>query len=363
MVGRCHFLGNAFAPIALAFAVLDLTGFGRRPRASCCAARSLPTVALLLVGGVWADRMPRHVLLVVFSLIAAITQSAAAALLITRTAHVWQLALLEAVNGVSAAFLAPASMGAVPQTVAPALIQQANALLRLCTNVAKMLGAGLAGLVVAAYGAGWAIAFDAATFLVAGVFFAGLRLPSGGAVRAGMLRELAGGWREFRSRKWLWAIVVQFAFVNAAFSGGFEVLGPVVAVRSLGGPRCGGSSWRSRWSGSSRAVCSRSGTGRGIRCWSAMYGVLIEVPMLIALAVAAPLPVIIAAAFVAGRAWRRSACSGTPPCSTTCRRRRCHGCTPTTRSARSIFSPAGQSLAGPATVAFGLGGAVAAQRG
>lgn len=363
LVGRfVTFLGNAFAPIALAFAVLDLTG-SAGDLGLVLAARSLPTVALLLVGGVWADRMPRHVLLVVFSLIAAITQSAAAALLITRTAHVWQLALLEAVNGVSAAFLAPASMGAVPQTVAPALIQQANALLRLCTNVAKMLGAGLAGLVVAAYGAGWAIAFDAATFLVAGVFFAGLRLPSGGAVRAGMLRELAGGWREFRSRKWLWAIVVQFAFVNAAFSGGFEVLGPVVAVRSLGGPAVWGLVVAVQMVGFL--------AGGLLALWYrprhpllvAMYGVLIEVPMLIALAVAAPLPVIIAAAFVAGAGMETFGVQW----DVTVQRH-----VPAEALSRVyaydalgslIFSPAGQSLAGPATVAFGLGGAVAVSAG
>jgi hypothetical protein len=80
---------------------------------------------------------------VTFSLLAGLTQAAAAALLITGSAHIWQLAVLEALNGTGAAFL------------------------RLATNTAKVLGAGLAGVVVAALGPGWGIAFDAATFVAA----------------------------------------------------------------------------------------------------------------------------------------------------------------------------------------------------
>ena len=79
----------------------------RRPLGIVPAARTLPTVALLLIDGVWADRLPRHVLLVAFSLAAAVTQAAAATLVISGTAHLWQPAVLEAVNGMAAAFLGP----------------------------------------------------------------------------------------------------------------------------------------------------------------------------------------------------------------------------------------------------------------
>jgi predicted MFS family arabinose efflux permease len=63
-----------------------------------------------------------------------------------------------------------------------------------------------------------------------------MHLPPGQRVEApNFLRELALGWREFRSRTWLWVIVVAFAFLNAAEVGGINVLGPVVAEQSLGG--------------------------------------------------------------------------------------------------------------------------------
>jgi hypothetical protein len=345
------------APIALAFAVLDLTG-SASDLGIVLAARSLPTVALLLVGGVWADRLPRHVLLVAFSLAAAVTQAAAAALLISGDAHIWQLALLEAVNGMAAAFLGPASIGAVPQTIEPYLTQPANALLRLAMNIARVVGAGLAGVVVAGFGAGWGIAFDAATFAAAAVFFGRLALPRTGLPQVGVLRELRAGWQEFRSRTWLWVIVVQFAFVNAAFSGGFEVLGPLVAKRHLGGAAAWG-----------LVVAFESAgfiAGGVLALWHrprrplliATYGVLAGVPVLLALAVMAPVPIVLAAALAAGIGFETFGVQW----DTTVQHH-----VPAEALSRVyaydalgslVFNPVGQSMAGLAMVAFGLGGAI-----
>ena len=53
------FLGTAMAPVALAFAVLDLTG-SKTDLGLVLAARSIPQIVFLLVGGVWADRLSRH---------------------------------------------------------------------------------------------------------------------------------------------------------------------------------------------------------------------------------------------------------------------------------------------------------------
>jgi MFS family permease len=57
------FIGNAFANVALAFAVLDLTG-SKADLGYVLAARSIPQVVFLLVGGIWADRLPRHLVMV-----------------------------------------------------------------------------------------------------------------------------------------------------------------------------------------------------------------------------------------------------------------------------------------------------------
>ena len=126
-------LGNAIAPIALAFAVLDLTG-SKSDLGFVLAARALPLVLFLLVGGIWADRLKRNQVMVASNVLSGASQAVLAALLLTGTAQVWMLIVLAAANGVSSAFFFPASIGIVPQTVPATMLQTANALLRLGLN-------------------------------------------------------------------------------------------------------------------------------------------------------------------------------------------------------------------------------------
>ena len=77
---------------------------------------------------------------------------------------------------------------------------------------------------------------DAATFGAAALFAGAMRLPRGAPGEVpGFLRELAEGWRAFRSRTWLWTIVLQFSVLNAAENGAFQVLGPAQAKLHFGG--------------------------------------------------------------------------------------------------------------------------------
>ena len=71
------FIGNAFANVALAFAVLDLTG-SKADLGFVLAARSLPQVLFLLVGGIWADRLPRHRVMVFSNVVSGLSQGAIA---------------------------------------------------------------------------------------------------------------------------------------------------------------------------------------------------------------------------------------------------------------------------------------------
>jgi MFS family permease len=233
--GTTSRVGNAFASVALAFAVLELTG-SKTDLGLVLAARSLPQVLFLLVGGIWADRLPRHRVMVVSNVVSGLSQGTIALLLLTGEAEVWQVAVLAAVNGASSAFFAPAATGIVPQTVSPPMLQQANAILRLGQNASWIGGAALGGLVVAATSPGIGVAVDAASFLLAALLLAMIRLPATLRMEASnFLAELAEGWREFRSRTWLWVIVLQFGFVNAMVLGVEGVLGPAVAKEDLGG--------------------------------------------------------------------------------------------------------------------------------
>jgi MFS family permease len=299
--GRCvTFLGNAMAPIALAFGVLAITG---SPAALgfVLAARMAPNVVFLLMGGVIADRMPRSVVLVGSSAISGATQIAVAALLISGHAEVWHLALLEAISGASGALYYPADAAVVPLTVPPSRLQEANALLRLGTNATMIAGAALAGIIVAAAGPGWAIAADAATFFVAALLMSQMRAIAA-AAQAGssFVADLREGWREFTSHKWLWTVVVQFSLMLVGFFGAFMVLGPVVADRDLSGA----SSWAAILGGQSAGLLAGGVLSMRWRparpllvATIAVFGNALPIA---ALALGLALPLIIALAFVNG---------------------------------------------------------------
>jgi MFS family permease len=227
-------LGGAIAPIALAFAVLDLTG-SASDLGLVLAARSVPLVVFVLIGGVIADRFPRHVVLLVSNLMSAATQATIATLLLTGHATVWRLVALSAVNGAASALLWPALQGLTPQTVPTGVLQQANALLRLCSNTAMIGGSAIAGILVAAIGPGWGLAIDATTYSLAALCLRRIHLPQADrTLRSNALVELREGWGEFRSRTWLWVVVVEFAFVNMTIGGAVYTLGPVVADDTFG---------------------------------------------------------------------------------------------------------------------------------
>ncbi len=229
--------GSAIAPLALAFAVIHLTG-SPSDLGLVLAASFVPQVIFLLVGGVWADRLPRHLVMVASDVVGAAAQATAAILLLLAQAQVWHIVVLAAVRGIASAFFVPASSAVVPQTVRPDLLQQANALLGLSRNATGILGAAGGGVPVAVVGPGWALAGDAATYLLGACIVAFLRLPSAAviATRRPFLNELAEGWQEVRSRTWLWTIITQFTFINAFSWAAFFVLGPFVAHDELGGP-------------------------------------------------------------------------------------------------------------------------------
>ena len=234
------FFGGAIALVAIPFAVLDLTG-SASDVGFVVAARMVPQVVFLLVGGVWADRLPRHLVMVVSDLVTGGAQVASAALLLTGSAEVWHLIALQAAGGTAFAFFFPASTGLVPQTVSAPRLQQANAVLRIALNSSTIGGAALGGVLVAAVGPGWALALDGATFWASAGFLASMRVArSERGEASNFLRELVEGWREFSSRTWLWVIVVAFGFLNAAHTGAFTVLAPVVARAELGGARAFG---------------------------------------------------------------------------------------------------------------------------
>ena len=168
--------GTSMSHIALAFAVLEVTD-SASALGAVVAAHTIPMVIFLLVGGVIADRFPRRLVLQISNLSSALTQAVAAGLIITGSAEIWMLIVLEAVNGTMSAMAYPAMQGMVPQLVAKKDLQPANLLLSMSRGALTILGPSTAAVLVVGVGAGWALAIDALTWLLAAIFLLPVRIP------------------------------------------------------------------------------------------------------------------------------------------------------------------------------------------
>jgi MFS family permease len=289
--------GSAMTPVALSFAVLaatDRTG----DLAAVLAANSVALLSVLLLGGALADRWPRRRLLVATNAAAALTQATVAALLLSGHAPLWALVALEAANGVAAGLTQPAQRGILPELVPRPALQPANSLLATARNIAKVVGPTAAGLVVAQAGGGWAIAADATSYALAALCLSRVRVPGRPPPTGGLAAGLVEGWQEFRSRNWVVIGVVAFAGVNLVV-GSWIVLGPTIAAATIG-PTGWGATLSAQAVGLLAAGLAmyRLTATHPLR-WAHIGAVLTVLPM-IALALGAPLPWLIASALIGG---------------------------------------------------------------
>jgi MFS family permease len=221
------------APVAIAFAVLahgTATDVGY-----VLAAETTPLVILLLIGGVVGDRMSRRKLMLQSDALRTLAECTLGLWVLLGHPPLWGFMSLAALMGIGQAFFNPALTAIVPQMLSPQRLQQGNALNGISASSGRMIGPAIAGVIVAASGPGWAILIDGVTYLVSVVSLAYIRIDwSASEVSDSFITLLRQGWKEFWSRSWLWAIVLQSSLVNALFAS-FLVLGPVVAKQSLGG--------------------------------------------------------------------------------------------------------------------------------
>jgi predicted MFS family arabinose efflux permease len=290
--------GDRFGVIGLAFAVLAIER-SASALAYVLAARTVASIALFLVAGVWADRLPRQRVMLASDVGRGVATALMAVLLLTDRAEIWHLVVLAAVYGAAEAFFGPASQGLVPQTVSPARLQQANGLMSLSRNVTAIAGPAAAGVVIALSSPGWALAVDAATFAVSAAFLLAMRVAFTKPAKQTFLTDLREGWTEFTRRTWVWTCVCHFALFQAAALAPFFVLGPLIAEEELGG------------ASAFATITAFGGVGSVIGSLAAMrfqpkrqlvaafLSLLIWTPVLIAYALAAPVLVISAFGLVA----------------------------------------------------------------
>jgi predicted MFS family arabinose efflux permease len=230
------YFGTYLAPIAVAFAVLDLTG-SASDTGIAFACWTLAQVSTLMVGGVVADRLPRRLVMVGSDVANVCIRSTMGVLLLTGQARIWELFVLQALGGAATAFYSPASTGLVRELVDAPELQQANAFLGIARYLAFPLGAATGGAIVATIGSGTALVVDGGTYAASALLLTGVRLPgrARAAVANNFIRELREGWQAFTEHTWVWLLTSWVALYFLVTYAPFFVLGPYIAKQSLGG--------------------------------------------------------------------------------------------------------------------------------
>jgi MFS transporter, DHA3 family, tetracycline resistance protein len=227
-------IGDGIFTVTLAVETLHLDP-RPLPLSIVLAARLLPTILLILFGGVLVDRMPRRMAMLFSDATRGLAVAVIAVLVWTNQASLWQLIVMAAIFGAADALFYPASTAVVSDLLPRELFVQGNALNRLSRRAAmSFAGPALGGVVVGALGTAWGFAFDALSFLIsAGSLLAIRARPRPAQSGGSLVADAIEGLRYVRSQPWLWATLVTAAIGNFAAFSPLAVLVPLLVRRVL----------------------------------------------------------------------------------------------------------------------------------
>jgi DHA3 family tetracycline resistance protein-like MFS transporter len=230
------FLGDAIYQLALPWTVLALTGSAAAV-GLVLAAESLPQVALVLAGGVLADRLGRRRVLIAANVAGAAVTGAVAAVAIAGRLTLGELVGAATLVGAVAAFVLPAYRPLCTEVLDREALQPANALQDGVAAVTRIGGPPLGGLIYAVSGIAGAFAANAVSFAVAALSILPAPARSGGPAesRAPVWREAGVGVGYVSRTGWLRSLIALSLATNVTALAAFIVLLPV-AVRARGLP-------------------------------------------------------------------------------------------------------------------------------
>ena len=216
-------LGDTMLPVALAAGLLE-HGYGAGAVGLAMASTAAAVAGLVVVGGVIADRFSTRRLMIGADLVRLVAQSLAAVLFFAGHVVLWEICAIGVVNGVAGAVFQPGVASTVPRLARD--VQGANGAIRVAESAAQLAGPAVAGLLVGLASPGGVFAGHAATYAISALCLLLLRLPplpedartSGPGMRA-FRADLVEGWREFRSRTWLWGVIAVWCVYMIAVWG------------------------------------------------------------------------------------------------------------------------------------------------
>ena len=200
-------------------------------------AGQIPAFFVAPIAGVWLDRWNRHRVLVITQVLAMIQSLILAALAFTGSINLWWVIGLTLCQGLINAFDMPARQAFVIEMIEErADLGNAIALNSSMVNGAKLVGPAVAGVVIAAAGAGFCFLIDGISYIAVIWSLLAMKVPPARpqAAHKSALQELADGWKYVAQSPAIRSILLLLALVSV-LGMPYTVLMPVVAVDILHG--------------------------------------------------------------------------------------------------------------------------------
>jgi predicted MFS family arabinose efflux permease len=231
--------GNGMSPIALAFGILNLPNGDANMLGLVLGSTTVAMLIMSPFGGVLADKFGRIRAVAFADLVASAGLFVQVAFFATGDVPLIVLLIVNINFGLMWGIFWPAMSGVLPALVPDEHLQSTNSVNNFFSNGAIILGAAVGGIIVAGWGATWALAIDAATFAIGGIVLLTFRhaSPAGVKTENSMFDDLIHGWKIFISFRWIVIGVFGFSFIILAWAAGENILGPLIALKEFNGAK------------------------------------------------------------------------------------------------------------------------------
>ncbi|HLT62551.1 MAG TPA: MFS transporter [Microlunatus sp.] len=227
-------IGTWMQRVAQDWLVLELSGGSGLAVGITTALQFLPMLLLSPYGGLLADRFDKRSILRITQAWMALSAGVLGVLAITEVAVTWHVYLIALLFGVGTAFDNPSRQAFVNEVVGPKHLANAIGLNSATFHASRIIGPAVAGLVIAAFGSGWAILTNAFTYAA---FIAALALIDGSLLQVSQRpprakRQIREGVRYVMGNPEI-LLVMCVAFFVGTFGMNFQMTSALMAQQEF----------------------------------------------------------------------------------------------------------------------------------
>ncbi|HSN42443.1 MAG TPA: MFS transporter [Propionibacteriaceae bacterium] len=194
----------------------------------------LPALLLSPLAGMLADRFPKRTIMVTAAVVLGFNAALLATLVLTGNVKLWHVFAIAFVDGIAGAFDMPARQAFVSEVVPLRSLPNAISLNSASFNSARLLGPGIAGVLIAAFDTGIVLALNVFSFVALIVSLAMLKSdllhPAPAAKGRGQLKE---GLRYVKGRPDL-LVLLTIAFMMGSFGFNFAISNALMSTETFG---------------------------------------------------------------------------------------------------------------------------------